>query len=79
MSEQFIIENTSFEQDLNAEISEDSFEAKRKGAIRNSRKKGTAKAITRAKRTAKRAQARARKAVKHVGVVRRRFRQGDLD
>ena len=79
MSEQFIIENTQFEQDLNAEISDDSFEARRKGAIRNSRRKGIAKAITVAKRTAKKKAAIAKKARKHVGVVRRRFKQGDLD
>lgn len=67
MSEQFIIENTSFEQDLNAEISEDSFEAryrlvkgKRRGSIKNSRR-GKSKALANARKRIKKAQVARRK------------------
>lgn len=63
MSEQFIIENTQFEQDLNAEISEDSFELRRK--IRNS-KRGKSKALANAKRRIKKAQTARRKIARRL-------------
>ena len=63
MSEQFIIENTQFEQDLNAEISDDSFELRRK--IRNS-KRGKSKALANAKRRIKKAQTARRKIARRL-------------
>jgi len=74
MSENFIIENTGFEQDLSAEISDDSFEARKK---RNSSRKGTAKAITNARRSVKKAQSRVKKAKTRLRSVTRKFRQDD--